>query len=64
MANCIVHPIPTVESRMNKSLMTYRMNFGQTICPIGYVWYILLACTRMSSRPTIALFESRIWLTS
>jgi glyoxylase-like metal-dependent hydrolase (beta-lactamase superfamily II) len=40
MANCIIHPIPIFESKMDKSLMTYRMNFGQTIRSIGYVWYI------------------------
>jgi len=40
MANCVIHPIPIVESKLDKSLMTYRMNFGQTILSIGYVWYI------------------------
>lgn len=40
MANCIIHPIPIFESKIDKSLMTYRMNFGQTISSIGYVWYI------------------------
>lgn len=40
MANCIIRPIPIFESKIDKSLMTYRMNFGQTIRPIGYVWYI------------------------
>src|SRR3989337_2625737 len=40
MAQCIIHPIPTFESMLDKSLMTYRMNFGQTIRSVGYVWYI------------------------
>jgi hypothetical protein len=25
---------------MDKSLMTYRMNFGQMIRSVGYAWYI------------------------
>ena len=40
MAYCIIHPIPTFESMLDKSLMTYRMNFGQTLRSVGYVWYI------------------------
>lgn len=40
MVNCIIHPIPILESWIDKSLMTYRMNFGQTLRSIGYVWYI------------------------
>jgi N-acyl homoserine lactone hydrolase len=40
MTNCIIHPIPILETKIDKSLMTYRMNFGQTISSISYVWYI------------------------
>ena len=40
MAPCVIHPIPLFELWHDKSLMTYRMNFGQTISSIGYVWYI------------------------
>jgi hypothetical protein len=40
MVNCIVCPIQIVESRMHKSVMTCRMNFGQIIRSIGYVPYI------------------------
>jgi N-acyl homoserine lactone hydrolase len=40
MTHCVIHPIPILESWLDKSLMTYRMNFGQTISSIGYVWYI------------------------
>jgi len=40
MVNCIIHPIPLVEMESDKSLMTYRLNFGEIIKPITYVWYI------------------------
>jgi N-acyl homoserine lactone hydrolase len=40
MANCTIHPLPIFKSRLDKSLMTYRMNFGQTIDSVGYVWYV------------------------
>jgi len=40
MGHCVIHPIPTFEAWIDKSLMTYRMNFGQTISNIGYAWYI------------------------
>jgi len=40
MTNCIIHPIPILETKIDKSLMTYRMNFGQTISSVSYVWYI------------------------
>jgi N-acyl homoserine lactone hydrolase len=40
MGNCIIHPIPLVELSMDKSLMTYRLNFGQPFNLISYVWYI------------------------
>jgi N-acyl homoserine lactone hydrolase len=40
MGNCVIRPIPLFESPMDKSLMTYRMNIGQTIRSVGYVWLI------------------------
>ena len=40
MAHCTIHPIPLLETRIDKSLMTYRLNFGQPIRSISYVWYI------------------------
>lgn len=40
MANCRIHPIPLVKMTSDKSEMTYRLNFGQTITPVTYVWYI------------------------
>jgi len=40
MANCAIYPIPIVESSLDKSLMTYRMNFGQQVRTVGYVWLI------------------------
>lgn len=40
MVNCIIHPIPLVEMESDKSLMTYRLNFGEIIKPVTYVWYI------------------------
>jgi glyoxylase-like metal-dependent hydrolase (beta-lactamase superfamily II) len=40
MKNCAIHPIPIFESSLDKSLMTYRMNFGQQVRTVGYVWLI------------------------
>jgi N-acyl homoserine lactone hydrolase len=40
MKNCSIYPIPLFESSLNKSLMTYRMNFGQQVRTVGYVWLI------------------------
>ncbi len=37
---CTIHPIPIIESKIDRSLMTYRMNFGETINTTGYIWYI------------------------
>ncbi|GAI04924.1 unnamed protein product, partial [marine sediment metagenome] len=31
MANCVIRPIPLVEMKSDKSLMTYRLNFCQVI---------------------------------
>jgi len=40
MANCVIRPIPLVEMKSDKSLMTYRLNFCQVIKLVTYVWYI------------------------
>jgi N-acyl homoserine lactone hydrolase len=40
MAHCTIHPIPLLETEIDKSLMTYRLNFGQPVSSISYVWYI------------------------
>lgn len=40
MTKCVIHPIPILETKIDRSLMTYRMNFGQTISSVSYVWYI------------------------
>jgi hypothetical protein len=40
MKNCAIYPIPLFESSLDKSLMTYRMNFGQQVRTVGYVWFI------------------------
>ncbi len=40
MANCVIHPVPLVEIALDKSVMTYWLNYGQPIRVTGYVWYI------------------------
>lgn len=40
MANCVIRPIPLGQWTMDKSMITYRLNFGQAATLIGYVWYI------------------------
>jgi N-acyl homoserine lactone hydrolase len=40
MTSCAIYPIAICESFLDKSLMTYRMNFGQQIRSVGYVWFI------------------------
>jgi glyoxylase-like metal-dependent hydrolase (beta-lactamase superfamily II) len=35
MAHCTIHPIALLETRIDKSLMTYRLNFGQPISSIS-----------------------------
>ena len=40
MANCVIHPIPLFQFSVEKSLITYRLNFGQQINQVAYVWYI------------------------
>ena len=40
MANYVIRPIPLVEMESDKSVMTYRFNFGELIKVVTYVWYI------------------------
>lgn len=40
MANYVIHPIPLAEMTIDKSMLTYRLNFGQPYTQIAYVWYI------------------------
>ena len=40
MAGCVIHPIPLVEVKLEKSLITYGLHFGQLATLIGYIWYI------------------------
>ncbi len=40
MGSCIIHPVPLFEFSLNKSLMTYRLNFDQQAPLVCYVWYI------------------------
>ncbi|MFC2008200.1 N-acyl homoserine lactonase family protein [Chloroflexota bacterium] len=40
MANCVIRPIPLVELKLEKSMITYGLNFGQLVTLIGYSWYI------------------------
>jgi len=40
MANCVIRPIPLSEWQTDKSLVTYRLGFGQMVMQVSYVWYI------------------------
>ena len=40
MSHCIIWPIPLVEMTIDKSMMTYRLNFGEPFTQIVYIWYI------------------------
>jgi len=40
MANCVIRPIPLAEMTLDKSMLTYRLNFGQPFTQVVYVWYI------------------------
>lgn len=40
MGNCIIHPIPLAEMTLDKSLYTYRIDFGKPHNLIIYAWYI------------------------
>jgi len=38
--NCIIHPIPLFQTMGDKSRQTYRLNLGQQLALVNYVWYI------------------------
>ena len=38
--HCIIHPIPLFQSMGDKSRQTYRLNLGQQLALVNYVWYI------------------------
>jgi len=40
MKNCVVYPIPLAEMQMDKSLFTYRLDFGKPLNVGCYSWYI------------------------
>jgi N-acyl homoserine lactone hydrolase len=40
MKSCSIYPIQLFESFIDKSLMTYRMNFGQQVRSVGHAWFI------------------------
>lgn len=40
MTDCIIHPIPLVQLKHDKSMMTYRLNIGQPLYCANYAWYI------------------------
>lgn len=40
MSHCRIRPIPLVEYATDKSLSTYKRNFGKSITKTCYVWYI------------------------
>ena len=40
MVNCVIRPIPLAQWAHDKSMVTYRLNFGQTAMMVTYVWYI------------------------
>lgn len=38
--NCIIRPVPLSEMDVDKSMVTYRLGYGQMAMMVGYVWYI------------------------
>jgi len=40
VADCIIYPIPLVQLKHDKSMMTYRLNIGQPLYCANYAWYI------------------------
>jgi len=40
MADYVIHPIPLAEWTIDKSMFTYRLNFGQPYTQVGYIWYL------------------------
>jgi len=40
MANCVIRPIPLTEMEIDKSMLTYRLGFGEAYKQVVYAWYI------------------------
>lgn len=40
MANCVIRPIPLIEMEIDKSMLTYRLGFGEPFKQVVYAWYI------------------------
>jgi len=40
MTHFVIRPIPLAEMKIDKSMLTYRLNFGESFAQIVYVWYI------------------------
>ena len=40
MADCVIKPIPLGEMEMDRSMVTYRLGFGQRARTVGYIWYV------------------------
>ena len=40
MTNCIIRPIPLTEMEIDKSMLTYRLGFGEAYKQVVYAWYI------------------------
>jgi N-acyl homoserine lactone hydrolase len=40
MTNCVIRPIPLIEMEIDRSMLTYRLGFGEPFKQIVYAWYI------------------------
>ena len=40
MTNCVIRPIPLIEMEIDKSMLTYRLGFGESFKQVVYAWYI------------------------
>ncbi len=40
MTDCVIRPIALTECQIDKSMVTYRLGFGQIATQVVYVWYI------------------------
>jgi len=40
MTNCVIRPIPFTEMEIDKSMLTYRLGFGEAYKQVVYAWYI------------------------
>lgn len=40
MTNCVIRPIPLIEMEIDKSMLTYRLSFGESFKQVVYAWYI------------------------